>query len=136
VNKDRPGGVRRHCPIGGREQYAGRFVIDAPDDNGAVGWRVLEPLQGGDASDSAGPHMDAIRALPDTWTLRDLTVAMHGEDHTKGNYNAVRYQVETLIKAGVVAHVDDPRPGRRTRYRLVETSESTSETDLWEDTSE
>ncbi len=41
VNKDRHGGVRQHCPMGEREQQAGRFVMDAVDANGAIGWRVM-----------------------------------------------------------------------------------------------
>jgi hypothetical protein len=42
VFKDRPGGVRAHCPIAGKNQPAGRFVMTAGDD-GTVTWRVTEP---------------------------------------------------------------------------------------------
>lgn len=43
INKDRPGGVRQHCPDpsgGGRQQYAGTFELDSPGDDGTAAWRV------------------------------------------------------------------------------------------------
>lgn len=42
VNKDRPGGLRAHCPKGeGRRQFAGTFTLDPPDpETGVAEWRV------------------------------------------------------------------------------------------------
>ncbi|WP_324738665.1 bifunctional DNA primase/polymerase [Mycobacterium sp. 5-140-3-2] len=42
VNKDRPGGLRAHCPKGeGRRQFAGTFTLDQPDrETGVAEWRV------------------------------------------------------------------------------------------------
>lgn len=43
VNKDRPGGVRQHCPnpsSGSRQQYAGTFELDPPGDDDVAAWRV------------------------------------------------------------------------------------------------
>lgn len=42
VGKDRPGGVRAHCPAAGKNQPAGRFVM-TPRDDGTVDWRVTQP---------------------------------------------------------------------------------------------
>lgn len=42
INKDRPGGLRQHCPrADGRRQFAGTFILDPPDtDDGPAAWRV------------------------------------------------------------------------------------------------
>lgn len=42
INKDRPGGLRRHCSGGeGRRQFAGTFILDPPDPStGVAPWRV------------------------------------------------------------------------------------------------
>jgi hypothetical protein len=44
INKDRPGGLRRHCPPphnGSRRQFAGTFELDPPDPaTGLTAWRV------------------------------------------------------------------------------------------------
>jgi hypothetical protein len=42
IGKDRPGGVRAHCPAATKNQPAGRFVMTARDD-GSVHWKVTEP---------------------------------------------------------------------------------------------
>lgn len=44
VNKDRHGGLRRHCPTGEREPFAGMFVLT--DDGGALTWRIAAPHDG------------------------------------------------------------------------------------------
>lgn len=43
VHKDRHGGLRKHCPPG-HEQDIGTFVMDEPNENGCVGWRITLPL--------------------------------------------------------------------------------------------
>lgn len=46
VNKDRHGGLRRHCsPLdaGAKEQYAGTFVLSYDDETGGLGWSVKAP---------------------------------------------------------------------------------------------
>jgi hypothetical protein len=42
IGKDRPGGVRAHCPAVTKNQPAGRFVMEASED-GSVSWKVTEP---------------------------------------------------------------------------------------------
>jgi hypothetical protein len=43
IAKDRPGGLRATCPVDGRYQPAGRFVMTARDD-GALDWQVSAPV--------------------------------------------------------------------------------------------
>ena len=43
VQKDRPGGVRAHCPADGKNQPAGRFVMTANPD-GSIAWKVTRPV--------------------------------------------------------------------------------------------
>jgi hypothetical protein len=42
VEKDRPGGVRAHCPVDGKRQPAGRFVM-TPTPDGALSWKITTP---------------------------------------------------------------------------------------------
>lgn len=42
IEKDRPGGVRAHCPVAGKNQPAGRFVM-TPGPGNTLTWRVTEP---------------------------------------------------------------------------------------------
>lgn len=42
IEKDRPGGVRAHCPVANKHQPAGRFVMIAHPD-GTMSWKVTEP---------------------------------------------------------------------------------------------
>jgi hypothetical protein len=42
IGKDRPGGVRAHCPMVGKNQSAGRFVME-PREDGSVSWHVTAP---------------------------------------------------------------------------------------------
>ncbi|MEU4675748.1 AAA family ATPase [Micromonospora sp. NPDC023737] len=42
IHKDRPGGVRAHCPANGKSQPAGRFVMTAHPD-GTTTWKVTKP---------------------------------------------------------------------------------------------
>jgi hypothetical protein len=80
VNKDRHGGLRVHCPLGDREQVAGTFVLDPPDEHGAVRWRVLAPLPDernlGEAADPA--DVAAVAALdPPPTSVEDARARLH-----------------------------------------------------------
>ncbi|SIN26307.1 hypothetical protein [Micromonospora cremea] len=44
VNKDRHGGLRRHCPAEGKEPSAGLFKLDSSDDR--IRWKVTAPKLG------------------------------------------------------------------------------------------
>jgi AAA domain len=61
VGKDRPGGVRAHCPVAGKSQPAGRFVME-PLDDGGVRWWIDEPRLFEVAADS-GPDVAELDAL-------------------------------------------------------------------------
>lgn len=52
VAKDRPGGVRAHCPMVGKSQPAGRFVMEARPD-GSVSWHITTPT----ATTPTGPRV-------------------------------------------------------------------------------
>lgn len=52
VFKDRPGGVRQHCPMVGKSQPAGRFVMEASPD-GTTSWHVTAPS----AAPTPGPRV-------------------------------------------------------------------------------
>ena len=77
-NKDRHGGLRRHCPpadAGAREQYAGTFVLDYDDETGALGWSVKaprdvpeHPVLGASKADLAA--LDALD--PEPTSVRDV----------------------------------------------------------------
>jgi hypothetical protein len=45
IFKDRPGGLRENCPVDGKTQPAGRFVMTAQPDGG-VTWHVSVPVMG------------------------------------------------------------------------------------------
>jgi hypothetical protein len=64
VTKDRPGGVRAHCPMIGKSQPAGRFVMEARDD-GTVSWHVTAPRElPADAPDADVAELDALAPPP------------------------------------------------------------------------
>lgn len=64
VTKDRPGGVRAHCPMVGKSQPAGRFVMEARED-GTVSWHVTAPRElPADAPDSDVAELDSLAPAP------------------------------------------------------------------------
>lgn len=72
VQKDRPGGVREHCPAG-RTAVAGKFVMTAQPD-GTLRWKVLAPVGADDAEDQAEKaDLAALDAMvPGPKTKRDV----------------------------------------------------------------
>ena len=73
VNKDRHGGVRKHCPIGDREPLAGTFKLLAFTD-GVLEWAIYPPAAGERNDDESAPAEDvaAIAALePPPLTVED-----------------------------------------------------------------
>lgn len=114
VNKDRPGGVRRHCPVGGREQYAGRFVIEAADNTGAVGWRILPPLDApveASLDDKSAQYLRAAHALEE-FTIAALAAKVSGQNPpAKSAVDDAAYHVDKLEGE----HLDVVVKGRRGR---------------------
>lgn len=73
VEKDRPGGVRAHCPGDGKNPPAGRFIMSV-DDQGLTSWRVtaprLEAPTGGGGPDADVAELDSL--VPPPRTKRDV----------------------------------------------------------------
>jgi hypothetical protein len=126
VNKDRHGGVRRHCPLGDREPLAGTFVLDGDDANGAVGWRVLAPLELTTASleDKSAEFLAAVRQLDDMFTAKDAATQLFGETPpTASQCKQAAYHLDRLTDAGLLQQVTKGSRGTAaSRWRLAETA--------------
>lgn len=128
VNKDRHGGVRKHCPAGEREPLAGTFVMDPADAHGAVRWRVLPPLDivGPAASldDKTAGYLAAAREVQlDTFTAKDLAAAMPDAEHppTNGQRKQAAYHADKLVDAGLLQQISKGRRGGGAgRWRVAE----------------
>jgi hypothetical protein len=129
INKDRTGGVRRRSPPG-RPQSAGTFVVDSADDTGAIGWRIIPPIELAAMPSAAGRYLDAIGELTttsDTFTVREVAAALSGEESvTKSQIEQARYNVEALVDAAMLT-AEPTRKGVATRYRLTGTASATSD---------
>lgn len=69
VEKDRPGGVRAHCPVDGKKQPAGRFVM-TPRLDGTVSWKVTTPSF--TKGDEAAEQIASQRLAADIATVAGL----------------------------------------------------------------
>ena len=126
VNKDRHGGVRKNCPSGEREPLAGTFVMDEPDANGAVGWRIIPPLEltAGSLEDKSTEFLAAVRQLDGTFTAKDAAVQLFGEKPpTASQIKQAAYHLEKLTDAALLEQVSQGRRGAgASRWRLSETA--------------
>jgi hypothetical protein len=122
INKDRMGGLRRHSPAG-RPQSAGTFVVDTADENDVIGWRVIPPLELATMPSAAARYLDAIRELStDTFTIRDVAVAVSGDEATtRSQIEQARYHIDALVAAAVLI-AEPTRKGVTARFRLAETA--------------
>lgn len=123
VNKDRHGGVRRHCPSGEREPLAGTFVMDEPDANGAIGWRIIPPLELATANvdDKMAEILTAIRALgTDTFAAKDVATRLFDEaPPTTSQAKQATYHLDRLTASGLLEQVKQGRRGAgASRWRL------------------
>jgi hypothetical protein len=75
VEKDRPGGVRAHCPTDGRRQPAGRFEM-TPVGSG-LSWNVSLPMliDTPNASDADVAELDGL--VPEPRSKRDIQDRLH-----------------------------------------------------------
>lgn len=103
IYKDRPGGLRAHCPVDGKTQPAGRFVM-TPQPDGGVTWRVTVPTltepgpdRGTDALDVA--ELDVMDPPPES--QRDVMNRMGW-----GSHRAMR-----ALRAWRTAHEEDDDQG-------------------------
>lgn len=127
VNKDRHGGVRKNCPSGEREPLAGTFVMDEPDADGDVDWRIIPPLELTAASldDKGAEFLAAVRQLDaTTFTAKDAAVRLFGETPpTASQIKQAAYHLERLTDAGILEQVSQGRRGAgASRWRLGETA--------------
>lgn len=116
VNKDRPGGLRRHCPAGtGRRQLAGTFVVESPDPSGRAAWRIAP--EGADAAATtfdvqAERYLDAARALARPFTADELAAAVGGETPpTRSQRESARRNIVRLTENGRLEVVKEPTKG-------------------------
>lgn len=82
IGKDRPGGLRAHCPTVGKNQPAGRFVME-PRDDGTITWHVTVPeveLRGGTGPTFTEEELAQVRVL-DRITVRKVRAVLKcGQD--------------------------------------------------------
>lgn len=73
VNKDRHGGLRRHCPAEGKEPSAGLFKLDSSTDR--ISWTVSTPKLG-EAAAAVGVNVEDLAELdrldPPPASVRDV----------------------------------------------------------------
>lgn len=76
VEKDRPGGVRRHCPDTSKNPPAGRFVMKTHDDQTTEWWVTVPKIDNPstDALDADVAELDAL--LPPPRSQRDVRERM------------------------------------------------------------
>lgn len=132
VAKDRPGGLRRHCPPQ-RVQCAGQFVLGRADEHGAVNWHIdpecspsadTAPASTDQLDTAARRYLDTIRSRwaddGATFTLRELAEAVEGVSPvTDSQLRAARYNCEDrLLARGYLGRTDGGK-GRPARYWLA-----------------
>lgn len=122
INKDRPGGLRAHCPKGeGRRQFAGTFVLEAPDTDGVAAWRVTADRTEPSTTVAIDPvverHYDAVVALTEKGqaaTVAAVAAHAHGvPDETAVTQNqkvAARRYLTKLTETGRLTKVLHARP--------------------------
>lgn len=122
VNKDRPGGLRRHCAKGeGRRQFAGTFILDAPDpDTGIAPWRVT-PERTESPTETIDPVVE--RHYVAAATLRDVPVTVSavaaaanglptGTPPTRSQKETARRSLTKLVEQGRMQGVEGAAPAQ------------------------
>lgn len=87
VNKDRHGGLRKHCPVGDREPVAGTFKLLSFTD-GVLEWAIYPPADGERNDDETAPAEDiaAIAALdPIPETVEDARIRLKWQKQRAAN---------------------------------------------------
>ena len=125
VNKDRHGGVREQSQVDGaeREAFAGTFVLDPADDDGAIGWRVVAPVTGRSTEsldDKSMQYLDAVRGLSPEWvTVTRAAAIVCGEDPPPaGQKEQARYHLLKLADDGHLEYQKPPSKGAPAKFRI------------------
>ena len=85
INKDRPGGLRAHCPPpDGKgengEQKVGTFILPPPDADGKMAWSLIEPFDRPGITDCQSDYLDAAQMLYPQWsTLKQIAALLTRE---------------------------------------------------------
>lgn len=128
IEKDRPGGLRRHCPPprgGEHRQKAGTFIMDPPEvSGGRCQWRIDPPLATRATSfdDQELIYLEAARALPnDSFTCEELATAVDDEyPLTEASREKARRNLKALTEQGRVEVVNATgRKGKPQTWRVV-----------------
>lgn len=124
INKDRPGGLRAQCPKAeGRRQFAGTFILDAPDpETGVAEWRVTPDRAAAPAA-AIDPvterHYRAALTVAEAGgvlTVRDVGAAAHGVPPgtplTEAQRKSSQRSLAQLEADGRLTPIADTRPKR------------------------
>ncbi|MBV8178805.1 MAG: hypothetical protein JO045_08335 [Mycobacterium sp.] len=124
INKDRPGGLRQHCPrADGRRQFAGTFTLDPPDtDTGTAAWRVTaDRTEPAAAIDPVVERHYTAAAKLAAGTVTGATVAAvsaaanglpAGTPPTRPQKETARRSLQSLARVGRLVLVADSQPQR------------------------
>jgi hypothetical protein len=111
VNKDRHGGLRKHCPVGDREPVAGTFKLLAFTD-GVLEWAIYPPTDGERNDDEHAPAEDvaAIAELnPPPETVEDARARLKWQKQRTAN--ALRtWRKTTSATEQTATYTTDTRP--------------------------
>lgn len=80
INKHRHGGLRQHCPVGGREPPAGVFVLTGAADGRCLDWRISPPqVRDGERLPgvSGGDLLGLDQLDPPPRSVRDVADRLH-----------------------------------------------------------
>jgi AAA domain len=123
INKDRPGGLRQHCPrADGRRQFAGTFILDPPNSDTAAAWRITaDRAEPAAAIDPVVERHYAAAAKLAAGTVTGATVAAvaapanglpDGTPPTRAQKETARRTLEKLTSDGRLVPVPGASPQR------------------------
>jgi hypothetical protein len=137
INKDRHGGVRKHCPTDGneREPLAGTFVLDPPSSGHGMSWRVTAPTlghPGASLADKTAQYLEVVRGLGPGWTTAVRVAAtVSGDDPpTQAQREQARYHLGRLTDDGLLEH-QPGGPKTPAKWRAAEFSSGISSETLF-----
>ncbi len=128
INKDRPGGIRAHCPPaeGTGEQRAGTFIMEPPDVGGGMSWRIIAPRRDQEGlTDQQAEYLQAATEIGDWFTLKDIAarVTRHDEPSNPEKEQARRACEALTNKEAPLLECDPGGKGSQpARYRVAESN--------------
>jgi hypothetical protein len=119
INKDRPGGLLRHCPAtSSRRRFAGTFILDKPGPTGCADWVVTTARIVADPVPSLDPvherHYAAAEAIGAAFTVAELATKANGlpkgTPPTETQKKTARRAVVALVDSGRLEPVAGSKP--------------------------